>query len=63
MPRRCGIDTSILVRMATGEPAQDFDRVVAALTHLVEVEHVALLASHMVIGEQGCVMHRRKLLM
>jgi hypothetical protein len=59
MPRRCGIDTSIL----TGEPAQDFDRVVAALTHLVEVEHVALLASHMVIGEQGCVMHRRKLLM
>ena len=51
MPRRCGIDTSILVRLATGEPAQDFDRVVAALTHLVEVEHVALFASHMVIGE------------
>jgi predicted nucleic acid-binding protein len=51
MPRRCGIDTSILVRLATGEPARDFDRVVAALTHLVEVEHVALFASHMVIGE------------
>ena len=51
MPRRCGIDTSILVRPATGEPAQGFDRVVAALTHLVEVEHVALFASHMVIGE------------
>lgn len=51
MPRRCGIDTSILVRLATGEPAQDFDRVVAALTHLVEVEHVSLFASHMVIGE------------
>ena len=51
MPRRCGIDTSILVRLATGEPAQDFDRVVAALTHRVEVEHVALFASHMVIGE------------
>ena len=31
MPRRCGIDTSILVRLATGEPAQDFGRVVAAL--------------------------------
>jgi hypothetical protein len=39
MPRRCGIDTSILVRLATGEPAKDFDRVVAALTHLVEVDH------------------------
>lgn len=51
MTRRCGIDTSILVRLTTGEPAQDFDRVVAALTHLVEVEHVALFASHMVIGE------------
>lgn len=51
MPRRCGIDTSILVRLATGEPAHEFDRVVAALTHLVEVDHVALFASHMVIGE------------
>jgi predicted nucleic acid-binding protein len=56
MPRRCGIDTSILVRLATGEPAQDFDRVVAALTHLVEVEHVALFASHMVIGEAYVVL-------
>ncbi len=51
MPRRCGIDTSILVRLATGEPAGDFELVVAALTQLVEVEHVALFASHMVIGE------------
>ncbi len=51
MPRRCGIDASILVRLATGEPARDFDRVVAALTQRVEVEHVALFACHMVIGE------------
>ena len=51
MTRRCGIDTSILVRLATGEPAADIDRVLAALTQLVEVEHVALFASHMVIGE------------
>jgi predicted nucleic acid-binding protein len=51
MPRSYGIDTSILVRLTTGEPAQDFDRVVAALTHMVEVEHVPLFASHMVIGE------------
>ncbi len=51
MPQRCGIDTSILVRLTTGEPARDFVRVVAALTHMVEVEHVALFASHLVIGE------------
>ena len=51
MPRRCGIDTSILVRLATGEPERDFEQVVAALTQRVEVEHVALFASQMVIGE------------
>ena len=51
MPRRCGIDTSILVRLATGEPARDFDQAVAALTQLVEVDHVTLFAGHMVIGE------------
>jgi predicted nucleic acid-binding protein len=51
MSRRYGIDTSILVRLATGEPAQDFDKVVAALTQLVEVEHIPLFAGHMVIGE------------
>ncbi|HMN75396.1 MAG TPA: hypothetical protein PKC97_04975 [Burkholderiaceae bacterium] len=51
MTRRCGLDTSILVHLTTCEPAQDFDRAVAALTHLVAVEHVAPFASHMVIGE------------
>ncbi len=51
MPRRCGIDTSILVRLATGEPAQDFAQLVAALTQLLEVEPVALLAGPMVMGE------------
>ncbi|MBK6862109.1 MAG: hypothetical protein IPG91_00360 [Ideonella sp.] len=39
------------MRLTTGEPARDFVRVVAALTHMVEVEHVALFASHLVIGE------------
>ena len=51
MAQRCGIDTSMLVRLCTGEPTQDFDRVVAALTHKVESGHVPLFASHMVIGE------------
>lgn len=47
MSQQCRIDNSILVKLATGEPAWDFDHVVAALTHLVEVEHVALFAGHM----------------
>jgi hypothetical protein len=51
MTRRFGMDTTILVRLTTGEPARGFDRVVAALTRLVEVEHVALFARHMVVGE------------
>ena len=51
MTQRCGIDTSILVRLATGEPEQDFEKTVAALTRLVEAEHIPLFASNMVIGE------------
>lgn len=51
MTQRCGIDTSILVRLATGEPEQAFDQAVSALSHMVEVEHIVLFASNMVIGE------------
>lgn len=51
MSQRFGIDTSILVRLATGEPAKDFDATAAALTRMVEREHASLLANGMVIGE------------
>jgi predicted nucleic acid-binding protein len=51
MTQRFGIDTSILVRLCTGLPVQDFNKVVASLTQLVEIEHVALFASSMVIAE------------
>ena len=51
MTARYGIDTSILVRLTAGEPARDFEETAAALTRLVETEHVVLFASNMVIGE------------
>lgn len=51
MTQRFGIDTSILVRLATGEPAPAFDVAVALLMRMVEREHATLFASNMVIGE------------
>ena len=51
MPTRFGIDTSVLVRLTTGEPPEAFDEVVAVLTEMVEREHASVFASNMVIGE------------
>ena len=51
MAQAYGIDTSILVRLATGEPPAEFDATVAELTRLVEREHAAVAACNMVIGE------------
>ena len=51
MTARYGIDTSILVQLTTGEPVGDFEQTVAALTRMVETEHLAVFASNMVIGE------------
>ena len=51
MTQRFGIDTSILVRLVTGEPPQAFERAAAAMTRMVEREHASLFASNMVIGE------------
>lgn len=51
MTQRFGIDTSILVRLATGEPEADFESTVAALTHLVERDHAAIFVANMVVGE------------
>ena len=51
MTRRFGIDTSILVRLLTGEPASDFEYCVAQLTGLVEDSAAEILASNQVIGE------------
>lgn len=51
MTAHFGIDTSILVRLTTGEPQEAFDEAVAVLTEMVEREHASVFASNMVIGE------------
>ena len=51
MTPRYGIDTSILMRLLTGEPRREFDRVVVALTRVVEHEAAEVFASNQVIGE------------
>ena len=51
MAARFGIDTSILVRLVTGDPADGFERCTAALLRLVEKEDAEVFASNQVIGE------------
>ena len=52
MKNHFGIDTSILVRLMTGDPAKDFARTVKALENLIEKHPGAgILASNQVIGE------------
>jgi len=51
MPARFGIDTSILVRLATGDPEDGFEHCVRNLTALVERDDAEVFASNQVIGE------------
>ena len=51
MTHRYGIDTSVLVRLATGLPPLEFERSVGKLTALVEKEGAQIVASNQVIGE------------
>lgn len=51
MTQRFGIDTSILVRLATGDPEEGFQQCVRALTALVESAGAEVFASDQVIGE------------
>ena len=53
MTRRFGIDTSILVRLLTGDPSADFEYCVSTMSALVE-EGGEIFASNQVIGE-ACV--------
>ena len=48
---RYGIDTSVLVRLATGDPEALFDHCVHELTRLVESEDAEVSASNQVVGE------------
>ncbi len=51
MTARFGIDTSILVRLLTGDPEQGFERCVSKLTALIERDDAEIFASNHVIGE------------
>lgn len=51
MTARFGIDASILVRLATGDPEEGFERCVRRLTTLVERDDAEVFASNQVIGE------------
>ena len=51
MIQRLGIDTSVLVRLTTGEPELDFQRCVEGLRALVEDRGSEIYVSNQVIGE------------
>jgi predicted nucleic acid-binding protein len=51
MTRRFGIDTSILVRLLTGDPEDGYSRCVRKLTTLIEEQGAEVFASNQVIGE------------
>ena len=51
MIRRYGIDTSVLVRLLTGDPARDFEYCVSRLRSLIEEERSEIFVSNQVVGE------------
>ena len=51
MTRRYGIDTSVLVRLITGEPADAFAHCVEQLRAMIEEDGAEIFASNQVVGE------------
>ena len=51
MTQPFGIDTSVLVRLTTGEPEKDFEHCVEELRALIEGQGNEIFASNQVIGE------------
>ena len=51
MSARYGIDTSILVRLLTGDPENGFERCVNKLAALIERDDAEIFASNQAIGE------------
>lgn len=51
MTQRFGIDTSILVRLLTGDPEAGFTHCVRRLTYRIEAEGAEVFGSNQVIGE------------
>lgn len=51
MTPRFGIDTSILIRLLAGDPKEEFESCVRALSALVHDEDAEVFASNQIIGE------------
>ena len=51
MIRRYGIDTSVLVRLLTGDPEKDFQYCVSRLRALIDEQGGEIFASNQVVGE------------
>ncbi len=51
MTRRFGIDTSVLVRLLTGDPEKDFENCVSKLRALVDDQDGEIFVSNQVVGE------------
>ena len=51
MTPRFGIDTSILVRLVSGDPPDQYEVCARALTRLVQDQDAEIVASNQVIGE------------
>lgn len=51
MTQRFGIETSVLVRLVTGDPGPEFSRCVTVLSALVEDEGAEIFVSNQVVGE------------
>ena len=56
MTQPYGIDTSVLVRLATAEPEGDFQHCVSELRSLIEEQVAEIFASNQVIGEAYIVL-------
>ena len=59
MPARFGIDTSILIRLATDDPEDGFERCVRKLSTLIERDDAEVFASNQVIGETYVALQHR----
>ena len=58
MALRYGVDTSVLVRLVTRDPHDDYERCVSRLATLVEDQGYEILASNQAIGEAyAALMH------
>ena len=51
MTLRYGTDTSVLMRLLTGHPEDEYERCRRALSKMVEEDQAEILASNQVIGE------------